>query len=90
MSGSGTTPPQHSVALNWTASASSNVVGYNVYRGTASGGPYGELNSGIAATTDTDSTVQGGQTYYYVVTAIDSSGVESAYSNQVIATVPSP
>ncbi|HVO60700.1 MAG TPA: choice-of-anchor D domain-containing protein [Terriglobales bacterium] len=90
VSGSGTTPPPHSVALNWTASGSSNVVGYNVYRGAAFGGPYAEINSGIAATADTDSTVLSGQTYYYVVTAVDSSGVESAYSNQVIATIPSP
>ena len=30
----------HTVTLKWTASTSSNVVGYNVYRGTTSGGPY--------------------------------------------------
>jgi fibronectin type 3 domain-containing protein len=31
-----------------------------------------------------------GQLYYYVVTAVDSSGVESVYSNQASATVPTP
>jgi fibronectin type 3 domain-containing protein len=34
--------------------------------------------------------VQSGQTYYYVVTAVDTSGAESVYSNQVQAIVPSP
>ena len=91
VSGVGTTPPQHSVALRWSASTSSNVMGYNIYRGTVSGGPYTQVNSGLdTTTTDTDSTVQGGQTYYYVVTAIDSAGVESAYSNQTTAIIPYP
>ncbi len=90
LTGSGTTPPQHSVALTWAASTSSNVVGYNVYRGTASGGPYTEISSAVSATADTDSTVLSGQTYYYVVTAVDSTGSESGYSNQVAAVIPSP
>ncbi|HZT74727.1 MAG TPA: hypothetical protein VE996_13845 [Terriglobales bacterium] len=37
----------------------------------------------------TDTTVLDGQTYYYVVTGVDSQGVESAYSNQVQVTIPS-
>jgi hypothetical protein len=91
VSGSGTTPPQHSVALNWNPSGSPNVVGYNIYRGTVSGGPYTQINPNLDVTTsDTDTNVQGGQTYYYVVTAVDSSGGESAYSNQVITVIPSP
>jgi fibronectin type 3 domain-containing protein len=36
----------------------------------------------------TDNTVQSGQTYYYWVTAVNSSGVESAYSNSVSAAIP--
>lgn len=36
--GTGTPSPQHSVSLSRTASTST-VVGYNVYRGTQSGGP---------------------------------------------------
>lgn len=71
--------------------STSTVVGYNVYRGTQSGGPYAVLNSAAdAATTYTDSTVQAGQTYYYVVTAVDSSGNESVNSNQAQAVVPTP
>ena len=56
----------HSATLNWTASTSI-VVGYNVYRGTTSGGPYTRLNSSVnVPTTYIDSSVVSGQTYYYV------------------------
>jgi fibronectin type 3 domain-containing protein len=78
------------VNLSW-ADSSSQVAGYNVYRGGKSGGPYGKLDSSLVTQTAyTDTTVQAGQTYYYVTTAVDSSGNESAYSNQVQAVVPSP
>jgi hypothetical protein len=78
----------HSAALTWTASTSV-VVGCNVYRGSTSGGPYTKLNSSLdASTTFTDSSVLSGQTYYYVVTAVDSNNVESTYSNQVTAVIP--
>jgi hypothetical protein len=82
---------QHSVTLTWVASTSPNVTGYHVYRGATSGGPYSRLNSSlVVATAYTDSTVQAGETYYYVTTAVDSQDVESAYSNQATAIVPSP
>jgi fibronectin type 3 domain-containing protein len=35
-----------------------------------------------------DSSVQSGHTYYYVATAVDASGSESVYSNEVAAIVP--
>lgn len=90
LSGTGTPAPQHSVDLSWNASASA-VVGYNVYRGSQSGGPYAQINSALnASTTYTDATVLGGQTYFYVVTAVDGNNVESPFSNQVQAVVPSP
>ena len=88
LSGTGVQPVPHSVTLTWTASTST-VSGYNAYRSTVSGGPYTKLNSTpIAATTYVDSTVQAAQTYFYVVTSVDSSGVESADSTEVSATVP--
>ena len=81
----------HTVTLKWTASTASNVVGYNVYRGTASGGPYTKITSTpVACSNYYDTAVQSGQTYYYVATAVDSTGTESAYSTQVQAAVPSP
>ena len=80
---------QHSVALNWSPSATA-VTGYFVYRGTISGGPYSKLfASADTAPNYKDSSVSDGQTYYYVVTSVNTSNVESAYSNQVSATIPS-
>ena len=90
LSGSGVAPIQHSVDLSWGASSSSNVQGYNVYRAGVSGGPYAAVVSANSGTTFVDGSVQSGQTYYYVVTAVDTSGTESAYSNQVQAVIPSP
>jgi fibronectin type 3 domain-containing protein len=88
LSGTGVAPVQHSVVLTWAASTSS-VAGYNVYRGTVSGGPYTKINSSlITGLTYTDSTVVSGTTYYYVATAVDSSGDESVNSNGVSGTVP--
>jgi Abnormal spindle-like microcephaly-assoc'd, ASPM-SPD-2-Hydin len=90
LSGNGTAPPQHSVSLSWNASTSS-VIGYNVYRSSATGGPYAKINSALNASTNyTDTSVQAGQTYYYATTAVDGSGLESGYSNQVEAVIPSP
>jgi fibronectin type 3 domain-containing protein len=83
---------QHQVVLNWTASVTSGVVGYDVYRGTASGGPYVQINSGnVTATTYTDLTVIAGQTYYYVVTSIASDdSTQSVNSNECHSTIPTP
>jgi fibronectin type 3 domain-containing protein len=88
LSGSGVL--SHTATLSWTASTST-VIGYNVYRGTAAGGPYTLVNSSIVAGTQyVDSSVLAGQTYYYVATAVASGNVESTYSNQVTAAVPVP
>jgi hypothetical protein len=86
------TGAQHSVALSWLPSTSTGITGYYVYRSTTSGTGFGRLNSGqplsASATQFGDGSVQAGQTYYYVVTAVNSSNVESADSNQTVATIP--
>ncbi|HZR66756.1 MAG TPA: choice-of-anchor D domain-containing protein [Terriglobales bacterium] len=88
VSGTGMAPVQHSVTLAWTPSAS-NVSGYNVYRSSTSGGPYSKMNSGLNLTTSyLDMNVSASHTYYYVTTAVSSSGQESTYSNQVQAAIP--
>ncbi len=67
------------------------MVGYNVYRSTMPGGPYTKINSSLdPSTLYTDSTVQSGQTYSYVSTAVDATGMESGYSNQLQIVIPSP
>jgi hypothetical protein len=78
----------HTAMASWAASTSA-VSGYNVYRGTVSGGPYTKLNSSlIVLLTYADSTVQSGQTYFFVTTAVDGSGNESVFSNEVQAVIP--
>ena len=73
--------------LSWTASVSPNVTNYNVYR--SSGGPYNIIANVGMATGFTDYTIQNGQTYYYVTTAVNNTGQESTGSNLAVAAVPS-
>ena len=78
----------HTVRASWAASTSV-VSGYNVYRGTVSGGPYTKLNGSLVALLAyTDATVLSGQTYFFVTSAVDGSGNESVFSNEVAAVVP--
>lgn len=78
----------HSVALSWQASTS-QVSGYNVYRGTNDGGPYSKINGApVTQLNYMDSSVSSGSAYYYVTTSVDSAGVESGYSNQASAKIP--
>jgi len=88
LSGTGTAPVSHTVALSWTP-GSSTFSGFNVYRGTTSGGPYSRVDtSTISATSYVDAGVSSGHTYYYVATELDSTGTESTYSGEVSATIP--
>ncbi len=88
LSGTGVQVTSHSVNLSWGASTSS-VTGYNIYRSTINGSGYSKINSALVATLSfEDDGVQAGTTYYYVVTAVNSSGEESADSNQATAVVP--
>jgi hypothetical protein len=78
------TVTQYSVNLSWNAS--SDVMGYNVYRSTAAKGTYSKINSSVNPNTAyTDSTVISGQTYYYAATSVNSSGQESALSTPPVA-----
>jgi fibronectin type 3 domain-containing protein len=78
----------HSATASWTASTSV-VSGYNVYRGTVSGGPYTKLNGSlVSALTYLDATVQSGNSYFYVTTSVDGSGTESVFSNEGAAVIP--
>lgn len=78
----------HSVGLTWNASTST-VSGYNIYRSTVSGSGYTKLNASlITGLAYSDTTVTAGTTYFYVATAVDSSGDESSDSNQATAVIP--
>jgi len=80
----------HSISLHWSVSTSPSISGYNLYRGSVSGGPYAKLNAlPIATTSYLDSNVVSGQTYFYVATTVQST-TESAYSTEAPAIVPTP
>jgi hypothetical protein len=88
---SGTGATAYSVDLTWETPATSvdPVEGYNVYRSASGASAYSLLNTGVSFTAAfTDSTVQSGKAYDYVVTSVDNSGVESAPSNTFAVTIP--
>jgi hypothetical protein len=92
VTGTGTSAPVYSVMLSWTASSTSGVTGYDVYRAvyTNSCGSYSSIGSTPSSSTAfTDSVVADGTTYCYATKAVDASG-ESGYSNVVQATIPTP
>lgn len=93
LSGTGTPAPVHTVLLSWTASSTSGITSYNVYRalyGTSSCGSYSNIGSTASTITQfTDSVVADGKTYCYATTAVDASG-ESGYSNITQAVIPAP
>lgn len=78
----------HFITLNWAASASSGVTGYNIYRGTSPGGESSTpLNTGgaVTGTSFTDVGTVSGTTYYYVIKATNGS-IESPPSTEASAT----
>lgn len=77
----------HFISLNWTASTSTGVTGYNIYRGTSPGGESSTpVNTGgpVSGTSFTDTTTVSGTTYYYTIKATNGS-LESAPSSEASA-----
>lgn len=68
------------VALAWTASASSDFSFYTVYRSTTAGGPYTLVATNLTTPSYTNTALQNGTVYHYVVTATDLTGYESVQS----------
>ena len=79
------------VSLCWSSRPEADLAGYNLYRGDASSfwteglTPYRVLAPGDTCATDT--ILAAGESVYYVVTAFDSAGLESAASPEVSYTV---
>ena len=93
LSGTGAATSGHNVALTWTASPTAGILGYNIYRGTTSGGESTTpINANpVSGTAFTDDVVTAGAEYFYVVTSVSSDGgTQSAASPEASAVVPSP
>jgi hypothetical protein len=77
------------VQLKWAANAEPDIAGYNVYRSLNSGGPWGSPINGttlINGPAYADLGLVNGTSYYYVVTAVDTSDNESTASMEAIST----
>jgi hypothetical protein len=74
-------PASYSVALAWDGSTSADVTGYRLYYGAASGNYTNSLALGNV-TTGTVSGLAGGVPYFFAVTAYDTNGLESPFSNE--------
>jgi fibronectin type 3 domain-containing protein len=94
LTGTGSAAPVHSVNLSWSASTSSDISGYNIYRAVYASacGSYSKINSLLnTGTLYTDSAVVDGANYCYATTAVNTSNEESGYSNVVSnVQVPAP
>ena len=77
----------HVVDLNWTASTSSDILGYNVYRA-PDGTTWRRISVDTAATLYTDSTPADNSTYYYAVTAVDIYHHESCKTTAIKVLIP--
>jgi poly(hydroxyalkanoate) depolymerase family esterase len=75
------------IHLTWPAS--SGAASYNVKRSITNGGPYTVAASGVVTTNYNDTSLAGGTIYYYVVSAVNSSG-ESTNSAQASTATLSP
>jgi hypothetical protein len=75
------------VTLNWTASA--GATSYHIYRGTSSNAENASPYANVTTTSFTDTAVNGAPTYYYFITAVNSTG-ESPHSAEVNASPPLP
>ncbi len=80
------TPGDGSVTLNWNDNTEGDLAGYAVYRATSSSGPYNQVGGLVTSSLYFDGDPVNGTTYYYVVTALDSSSNESPASAEASAT----
>ena len=81
--------PSRSVTLDWNSNTESDLAGYKIYASTSSGA-YGAAVATVPAnaTSFVVPGLQPGVTYFFVITAVDTSGNESVRSAEVSATAP--
>jgi hypothetical protein len=75
------------VNLQWDPNSETNIAGYRIHYGTASGNYIHHQDVGKQSTCTVTELIPG-TTYYFAATAYNTSGLESDYSNEVMYTVP--
>jgi len=80
------------VNLFWDANTELNVTHYNIHRGDTVGGPYTVIGTSSQASNPmfSDLAVDLTTDKFYVVTALNNAGMESAFSNEVSASSVPP
>ena len=82
------------VTLSWDPNTETDLAGYRIYRAPSSGGPYTRIGQiQVMAAPEFTGPALGNGTWFFVVTAYNTAGLESGYSNEVskiIATPPAP
>ena len=76
------------VQVTWNPNTEEDLAGYKIYYGTASG-VYGDpIDVGNVTGHVMEITPQHGATYYFALTAYDTSGNESGYSDEATCFIP--
>jgi hypothetical protein len=74
--------------LSWNANSEPDLQGYRIYLATASGGYGAPLTTlPMDVTSYTVTGLETGTTYFFSVTAYNSSGAESSFSSEVTKTI---
>jgi hypothetical protein len=77
--------------LSWSTNAATDIAGYNVYRSEEPSRPGTRVNSELLLTPSfRDMNAVLGHTYFYNVTAVDRSGIESPGSTPASGSIPAP
>jgi hypothetical protein len=80
------TPGYSQMSLDWDDNIERDILGYNVYRSLTAGSDYARLNQlPVRNSQYVDTEVTRYSTYFYIVTAVDTFGYESMYSDEVSA-----
>src|ERR1043166_3766822 len=78
-----------SVHLGWDALADPSVIAYRIHFGGASGHYTNRILVATGSSAVASNLIEGG-TYYFVVTSLNNSGIESLYSDEISWHVPLP
>jgi endoglucanase len=75
------------ITLKWNANTEANLAGYTVYSGTNSHS-YNKSNFVGNVTTNTPTGLIAGTTYFFAITAKNTAGQESDFSNEAVVSMP--
>jgi hypothetical protein len=73
------------VELTWATSEEGDVTTYTILRSTTAGGPYETIARGIAGNLFLDNEIRGGESYFYVIRAVDRFLNQSGFSEEISA-----